>query len=328
MRIAPVKIYPDKLSYNKTNRGKEHSVVNSYNSEPSFNANMSKLTYQASLDYHFGQIHSIDPYRIEQYFANNNIQAFFREGTDYGKKMVAYCCYQASEIFKQLHYPQPRCVGIADFRRIRGAETATGLSFYASQQISPYEVYRPLTAIFNTFHEKRPIYAKDGKAIPVDWEHFIEVMEEARNNGFLSTNHFMSPFIHEYAHNLHYHKIYSKFGAPEPTPGYAYNPNVLQDVFYKMNKDLYQQTPNTNYIANYISRYIPDVIAKDISYYGSTALPEAFAEAFTKEVVKCLDPFSLRLVKNPFPMKSDKEIINKVLYETYEGLVGDGKGVV
>ena len=299
-----------------------------YCSEPAFGANMSKLAYQASLDYHFGQIHNIDPFRIEQYFAQNNIQAFFREGTDYGKKMVAYCCYHASEIFKQLHYPQPRFVGIVDFRRIRDAETATGLSFYASQQISPYEVYRPLTAIFNTFYDKRPIYKKNGKEIPVDWEHFIEVMEESKNSGFLSTFHFMSPFIHEYAHNLHYHKIYSLKGAPEHIPGYKYNPNVLTDVFYKMNRDLYNPPKKTNYIANYIAKYLPEAIAKDISYYGSTALPETFAEAFTKEVVQCLDPFSLRLVKNPFPMKSNNELINKVLYETYEGLVGDGRGVV
>ena len=330
MKIVPINIFHKN---NSSAPGKQTKKTNfSFNSNNknkiSFNGAMNKLAYEASLDYHYANILNTDPYRIEQFFNKNGITAFFREGTEFGKRAVAYCCYHAANIFDQLHYPKPRAVGIADFRRISGSEDATGLSFYGSGQISPYERYYPLTAIFNTFSANKPIVLNNGKQVKLNWENFIDIMNHSRKTNFLSTRHFMSPFIHEFAHNLHYHKIFSKFGAPEPVAGYVYNPNVLNDVFYKMNENLYEKKKGTNYIANFMIDEIPKEIDKEISYYGSTSLPETFAEAFTKQVVQYLDPYSLRLTKNPFPMNGDNKLINNVLHETYEGLVGDGKGIL
>ena len=79
------------------------------------------------------------------------------------------------------------------------------------------------------------------------------------------------------------------------------------------------------------SPYItPEVreIMKQSSGYGSTLLPELFAEEFTNAVISNMDFMTLQMERNPFPIKNLSPELRQVLYETWEGLVGDGQGLI
>ena len=67
---------------------------------------------------------------------------------------------------------------------------------------------------------------------------------------------------------------------------------------------------------------------KESSGYGSTLLPELFAEEFSRAVIKNLDPVHLTLKRNPFPITTTNKDFNSVLYETWEGLIDDGQGLI
>ena len=56
--------------------------------------------------------------------------------------------------------------------------------------------------------------------------------------------------------------------------------------------------------------------------------PETFAEEFTREIVNNLEYFKLRLTRNPFPLAKNNPTLQQILYETWEGLIADGKGLI
>jgi len=287
---------------------------------PSFGVNYTNtdLIYKSSIALHQANIIRTNPARVEEYFRQQGIPAFFREGSDFARKMVAYCCYHTSEIFSQLHYKKPVQVGIADFSRMN--TDATGLCFYAPSTISQTEAYPARAVLFNSFSKFIP-YNLNGQMIPLNWENFFLIAEDTKKRNFLSSGHFLSPFIHEFAHALHYDKLYSKYGVPFYDPHYRPNPN-MQIVLDKLNLKLDNNNP-------FVSGSIVNNIDKNVSHYGATSLPETFAEAFTKAVLENIDVFNLRLTQNPFPMKNNgNNILNQVLYEAFEGLVGDGAGLV
>ena len=64
------------------------------------------------------------------------------------------------------------------------------------------------------------------------------------------------------------------------------------------------------------------------SRYGSTLLPETFAEEFTRTVADNLNYMTLKLKRNPFPMAISNPTLQQVLYETWEGLIADGQGLI
>ena len=138
--------------------------------------------------------------------------------------------------------------------------------------------------------------------------------------GFSSTPHFMTPFIHEFAHNLHFHKLFSKFGCHEKHPLYIHNPYVV-DKLNLLNKPIQELNP-------YYGSYIRDLLSKDISVYANEKIPETFAEYYTKRVIENMDLLKLRLTANPFTNTKTNPTISQVLNETWEGLVGDGQGLL
>lgn len=320
MRIPAISLSINNNTHKNPRKTVQKSRENRNPPTFSFGAKFAKtdLLYQSSIQYHKANIFKIDPFKIEEYFKQQGIPAFFREGSDFAKKMVAYCCYHTSEIFSQLHYKKPVQIGLTGFRRF--GHNATGLCHYAPSTYSPTESYPAMSILFNSFVDNQP-YNLDGKTIPLNWESFFDISMDSNKKHFLSSGHFLSPFIHEFAHSLHYHKIFSKFGAPFNNSDYVFNPTT-QVILDKLNMKLDTTNP-------YVSSSIIKNIDENISRYGATLLPEAFAEAFTKAVLQNLDIFSLRLTKNPFPMYNNgNKILNQVLYETFEGLVGDGAGLI
>ncbi len=292
----------------------------SFNKQPSFGVNFDYL-YKKSLSYHNAGILRTNVSQIEKYFEKSGIPAFFREGTDYGKKMVAYGCYHASEIFKQMSYQRPTYLGMIDFRRIpqENVHNATGLCASFPNVVSPTEVYPIRSVLFNTFSDNIPTVI-DGAEIQLNWENFFTVVQHSKDTNFLSAGHFLSPFIHEFAHSLHNHHLFSKFGAPVADAGYAYNP-YISNLYAKLNVNLDKNNP-------FVSTSISNLISQDVSSYGATNLMETFAEAFTKDVLSCIDMFTLRLTKNPFSSTNRNPVLTQVLSETFEGLVGDGAGLI
>lgn len=323
MKIPAINIFGNyNIGCPATSKGGKNNYADNQQKRQSvsFGVNYTKsdLIYRSSILYHKANIIKTTPSKVEEYFRQQGIPAFFQEGSDFARKMVAYCCYHTSEIFSQLHYIKPKQIGIADFRRLNS--DATGLCFYGPSMYSRTETYPARAVLFNTFAGDKKSNV-EGKNIVLDWENFFDISMENKKNNFLSSGHFLSPFIHEFAHSLHYHKIFSKFGVPFNDPAYIYNPNS-QIILDKLNMKL----DNTN---PYVSSSIVKNITQNISQYGAILLPETFAEAFTKAVLEHIDVFSLRLIENPFPMKNNgNNILNQVLYETFEGLVGDGAGLI
>lgn len=290
--------------------------------QKSFKANIpsSDYLYSKSVLFHKANIYKTNPIAIEKYFDKLGIEATFREGSEYAKKFVSYCCYQAAEIFKQLHHTLPIKIDLTDFRKLN--TEATGICNYGT--IRQPKFYPIRSVIFNTFEENKPVLINSQRTY-LNWENYDVLQKDNFERGFLSVKHFMSPFIHEFAHSLHYHKLFSKFGCPEPQPYYPVNPNA-NIILQKLNIPLMQ---NGKLARNpFVSTDIINSLDKEISHYGATLLPETFAEAYTKDVISCMDLFNLRLTQNPFPTKNMTPEVNQVLNEIWEGLVGDGAGLI
>jgi len=303
---------------NQSNIRFGNNLINNYHTQ--------KIIENA-LKFHKSEIMRVEPYKVEQYFERLGIPATFKDGNDYARKFVAYCCYHASKIFKQLGYAIPTKLKLMDMTMIDPNSRHTlGACYYRSYQYRP-SIFAPVenfpirTTVFNTFQNPATIYiGKENRQVLLNWENMFELAKHDKEIGWSSSGHFLSTFIHEFAHNLHYHKLYSKYGAPEKTEMYAFNPSVDKIINALQRK--------IGSFSSTVSPAIGTMIEKDVSKYGASKLPETFAEAFTEEVLNNIDPFKLRLIKNPFPMKKDNDIITQVLHETFEGLVNDGKGLI
>lgn len=312
MKIFGLTRYSNTKSYKKTEN----------KNKTSFRAKIpsSGYLYEKALNIHKANILKTQPANVERYFGTLGIEATFREGSEYARKFVSYCCYQASEIFRQLNHALPVKIDLMNFQKLN--LNATGICNYGTLYKPKYYPIR--TVLFNTFEETKPILIKD-KKIPLNWENFDKIQENSYNQGFLSVRHFLSPFIHEFAHSLHYHKLFSKFGCPEQQQFYFYNPaanNIMQKLKIPMIIDG-KQVNNP-----FVSTEVTQLLSRDISDYGATQLFESFAEAYTKDVISCMDLFNLRLTRNPFPTKNMSPEVHQVLSEIWEGLVGDGAGLI
>lgn len=220
-------------------------------------------------------------------------------------KVIGYCCFHTAMIFRQIKQPLPTMIGIEKVAQESGEGITIARCFWGNRTF-------PIRAVtFNSLY---------------DWENAIVNAKSTSNeNGYHSSYHFLQTTIHEFAHNAHFHHLYSKFGSPDPAPGYTYNPKVY-DIMSKLNFPIYDKDGNiTN--NQFISTSVRNTM-KESSGYGSTLLPELFAEEFSRAVIKNLDPVHLTLKRNPFPITTTNKDFNSVLYETWEGLIDDGQGLI
>ena len=208
-------------------------------------------------------------------------------------KVIGYCCYHTAMIFRQIKQPLPTMIGIEKVAQEPGNGLAIARCYWSNG------VYPIRAVTFNSLY---------------DWENAItNATSKSNEDGFHSSYHFLQTMIHEFAHNAHFHHLFSKFGSPDPAPGYSYNPN-----------DEKGNIKNNN---PYISTYVRNTM-KESSGYGSSLLPELFAEEFSRAIIKNLDPVHLTLKRNPFPITTTNKDLNSVLYETWEGLIDDGQGFI
>jgi len=152
----------------------------------------------------------------------------------------------------------------------------------------------------------------------------VDTGENDYSTYFHPTKHFMQTFLHEFAHSMHYHKLYSKWGCPFENQGYYYNSDTLRKMEI-LNADFEDEYGNR--INPFIETKVYDAV-RNSSRYGQTKLVETFAEEFSGSLVENMNLFTLKLERNPLPIKISNPILNSTLCEVWEGLVDDGKGLV
>ncbi len=289
----------------------------SYNYNPSFQAKIdTNYFHKKALSWNLGMIARTNPAAVENYFAQMGVWAGFNKGSGYANKFVSYCCLKAAEIFKQLNFILPPKIELEDFRNFNLDSGTTGVCFFRSGG----DPRTPIRSVFfNSFAERAKKMLR-GKQVEINWENFPLIAADAKDNNWLSSEHYLAPFIHEFAHNLHYHKLYSKYGCPEPNQGYVFNPAV-DYLLNKLNEPIAQNNP---FVPTSLAIFINDNVGK----YAASSLPETFAEIFTQKIVKNLDLFNLKLIRNPFENSSKNNTLDRILEEIWEGLIGDNQGLI
>ena len=287
----------------------EYSIYDKGSHKISFGENLIQdYLYDKSLIKHIHEANDINPVYVEDYFNAMGIPCRFDRGSEKTRKVIAYCAFKTSEIFRQMNMVLPTQLGMESHEANSDGGINIAVCYYLPGAGIPIR-----TVNFNSLY---------------DWDNHIERSKENNSNGFHSSGHFLQTFIHEYAHNVHYHHLYSKFGCPVANNlGYYYNPETMR-ILNALNMQVYD--PKTGEPSKYNSYVTEDARKgmKQSSKYGSSLLPETFAEELARAVINCLDPISLQLTKNPFPIITASPNLNAVLYETWEGLVADGAGII
>ena len=268
-----------------------------------------ELLYQKTLPLHIHNAKEIDPSLVENYFNSLGIPCTIRDGSPKAQKVIAYCCFNAAEIFRQINMPLPTKIDMDEMESNTPGQFPIAGCYYSP---APYKNYPIRTVVFNTLY---------------DWDNHMETSYEVnKQDNFHTSGHFLQTFLHEFGHNVHNHKLYSKFGCPYPNNlGYAYNPNMIV-ITSALNLPIYDESGNIS-PNPYVTEQVRNII-KQSSGYGSSLLPETFAEEFAKAILSCMNPTTLRLTRNPFPIQNLSPELRNVLYEVWEGLVADGQGIV
>lgn len=263
--------------------------------------------YDKSLVKHINEAKTLDPHLVEDYFGALGIPCDFSDGSNKARKVVAYGTFNAAEMLRQINMVLPTKITMGD---MGDSGTLAGCYFLPDL----YNNTPIRTVKFNTAY---------------DWDNHMEKFKQdnKRSGGHFSSGHFIQTFLHEFAHNIHYHHLYSKFGCPVPSEEYSFNTNVY-NILNALNMAIYNsRTGQVNADNKYVTKEAREAM-KSSSGYGSTLLPEVFAEEFARALINCMDYMSLRLKKNPLPIVTSNKNLNQVLYETWEGLVADNDGII
>lgn len=217
----------------------------------------------------------MDKFKIKVEFGNNPLFASYTA--------------LAVNIFHKLGYPKPPGILLKDLR---------GLS---------YKNYIGMCAV----HPKNDeIYRRFGKDFPVgtvimnsakNWgdtninlniqEEMIELYKQKHS----STCHFLSPFIHEFFHNLHIKNLQKRF-------------KNSSKIMWKLQKDFQNKDTIT-------------FIKKETGKYGATKPCELFAEEMTELVVNSLNPKNLLPNEMIFRIERCKEpiLMDKLIDACWNG---------
>lgn len=254
--------------------------------------------YEKSLVKHRHMIDEIDPRVVEGYCLSLGVPCAINKGrTQKDNQVIAYCVFNGMELMRALKMPLPARIDMEPFPNRTLAACYYGPDIYKGFPIG--------TVVYN---------------LNQDWAHLLDtsLAEHKAKDKFHTTNHFLHTTIHEFGHNVHYHKLFSKFGSPTPDSRFVYNP-ATERLMEKLN-----MPPDGS---PYITPEVRDIM-KQSSGYGSSLLPELFAEEFANAIISNLNFMTLQLEQNPFPIKNLSPELYQVLYETWEGLIDDGQGII
>ena len=165
--------------------------------------------YNKFLNHHIKSAEETDPNLVEQYFNALGIPCNIKMGSEKARKVIAYCCYNTSEIFRQINMPLPVRIDMEE-----NINSNPNLTTMASCYYGPnYQKGFPIrTVTFNVLY---------------DWDNHMEnSYVKNQEDNFHTSGHFLQTFLHEFGHNVHFDKLYSKFGCPYLNQGYKFNPNM------------------------------------------------------------------------------------------------------
>ncbi len=208
---------------------------------------------------------NLNPDRITREMADK-----FQIYTDFANNpIVAACSALTANIFHKLGFVQPTNILVKD---LRGTGYTKTLAFCT---ISPsnYELFRKFGEDFPI----RSVIVNEAK----NWDNLQKNMLRDKQENYLSTGHFLAPFIHEFIHSAHLDNLMKKHG------------NGTK-IMRKMLKDF----KNEDTIA---------LIKKETSEYGSTKPVEMVAEEMTELIVESLSPKTLMPNEMIFKMQRAKE---------------------
>lgn len=278
----------------------EKSIYSKGFSNVSFGINMVQdYIYEKSLVKHRHLIDEINPREVENYCESLNVPCSIKKGrTLKDNQVIAYCIFNGMEIMRQLKMPLPARIDMQAF-----PNRTLAACYYIADAQKGFPIG---TVVYN---------------LNQDWARLLDtsLAEHKAKDKFHTTNHFLHTTIHEFGHNVHYDKLYRKFGSPTPDPRYVHNEGVYY-ILEKLNMKPDGENP-------YITPKVRDIM-KQSSGYGSSLLPELFAEEFANAVISNMDFMTLRMERNPFPIKNLSPEMLQVLSETWEGLIGDGQGLI
>lgn len=260
--------------------------------------------YDKTIMKHVRDAMAINPAVVEDYFESLGVPCTFRAGTEEMRKIAAFCCFHSAEIFRKLNLVLPKKIDLEP----ASTDNIIGVCYYRSDSWKKYPIR---TVTFNT---------------RFDWTDYIQRFKTSQGNGYFSTNHFLHPFIHEFGHSVHYNNFYSRWGCQEGRQGYVYNPDV-ESRLERLNIQMYDKNGAPKNMRE-ITPQVRNIMNRDSSRYGAVQLPELFAEEFTRAVLNEINPATLRLEGNPFPIKNLTPEMRALLKETWEGWVGDAQGLI
>lgn len=211
------------------------------------------------------EIHSVNPYKVEQIMANNNINADFENN-----KIIAWCCAKALEIIKKLNLRLglPANIFVKDLNTLNCQD----LSIYAFTNFLPCRITKNSDEITPAVSI---IFNKD-----FNWEYLDEASDyefyDAHNT---ATDFFLEPFLHEFGHIAHERHLIDKFG-------------TVRTV-----QSLVNLTEETT-VDKYQTRF--SIKEKDLCGCAKASPLELIACDLSKRIINCIDRNRMALDKNSF----------------------------
>lgn len=205
-----------------------------------------------------------------------------------GNKVIAWCCDKAVSIFDELNHQYglklalPKAIHVEEFSKLNvdNPKLLGFCNWFPSKVIkSSDKVFPERTVFFNSKY---------------DWTKINTLSSEEGNNGYWSSNHFMSVFLHEFAHCSHNNKMLKKLG------------------YSKLNEWVIKVV-NPEYVAEYKKNY--SEVIDNISQQASLNPLESLAEDLSGKISNVLKKNSKSLSSskisfkgtNPFEFNSYKK---------------------
>ena len=213
------------------------------------------------------QIENCNVDEIAQQLTKLGIETDFK-----GDKTIAWCCGKVAEIFSELNHKYklgltlPKAIYVEDFSRLNIDKNLRGYcNWFPSTILKGSDKVFPERTLF-----------LNSKSV---WEYIDSIAEKNHNKDrYWSSNHFLTPVIHEFCHAAHQGYLHSKFN------------------YFEL-EDKVKNITNEEFILEYQSK-LGKIISK-ISNQASEDPLETIAEDMTRKISKSLDK-ELNLTYNPF----------------------------
>ena len=244
-------------------------------------------------------------------------------------RAIACCVAQVNDIFEALckNYglpfdAKPPCIRIYTRKTVRDSRLmdAWGLCLSDSDKVLKHQpAFQPRSLFLNGEYNN---LAK-----------INNLVEKEYNEVWLSTRHFLGPYIHEWAHNVHFDLLFKKFGYDgrckktraiyNMRNGKPHDPNPkvkgYKRVCYEMFPRTYSKEEREK-IRVEISQYAAGSFDRIGRKSGGNPL-EVVAEYLTKRIAGTLDEETMLPTRNPFENINECETVVNIFQKAWDGIL-------